>query len=142
MENLFDKGQTNHDDNVCRKLSADLNGGIHIRAEVHDHENVLAARNETFKLTGKDVSTDFPVKQADGKVNWYEEYPTKTDPVTGKTLLQQNDLYPYNPETKQREQQAISRDSNEYKQANEALAVLRAKYTPKAILELPSCVVK
>lgn len=139
MENLFDRGEPSSSGRVCRKVSVDLDDGLHLRAEVHDHDNVLAARNETFKWRSKEVSTDFPVKQADGKVNWYEEYPTKTDSVTGESLLKQNDLYKYDPESKQRAAEPISRDSDEYKKANEALAVLRAKYTPKVILELPSC---
>lgn len=138
----MEKNQMESESKVCRSVKSEHHDGLHLRAEVIDAGNILAARNETFKgLSHKEVSTDFPVKQADGSSKWYEEFPTKTDLLSGKSLLKQNDLYRYDPKTHERGE-AINKDSAEYKQANESLAVLRAKYTPLEIIKLPSCEIK
>jgi hypothetical protein len=100
---------------------------------------VIAARRETLNL-GKpaEVRTDFPVNQAGTSAKWYEEYPTHTDPVTGKSAEVSTDIYSYDPATDKRGA-PIDKNSAEYKTAHDALWVLRDKYTPKAIVMLPLC---
>jgi len=132
------ENQMESESKICRTVKIDHQDGLHLRAEVLDSGNVLAARNETINGFQRATSTDFPVKQSDGSSKWYEEFPTKTDVLSGKSLLKDNELFRYDPKTDARGT-AISKDSDEYKQANDSLAVLRAKYTPLAILELPAC---
>ncbi len=130
----------NSEHKLCRATSFDLAEGLHIKV-MEEGNGVLAARNESFKGFHKVVSTDFPVKQEDGSNKWYEEFPTKTDPITGKSAVIETDLYKFDLLSGKRSE-PISKDSAEYKAAHEALWVLRDRFTPKAIVMLPSCEIK
>lgn len=109
------------DSKECKTVKVEhTDEGLHLRAEVIHGGNVLAARDETISQKGfmnfsKEVRTDFPVKQADGSSKWYEEFPTKTDAVSGKSLLKENELYKYDPKTDKRAE-PINKDSAEYNQ--------------------------
>ena len=131
MENFNENG------NLCRKVN--ISGGeVHTKVldELH---NVLAARNTSMgSLFHVDVRTDFPLKQEDGTNKWYEEFPTHTNLKTGKSDRLDTDLYEYDPTTDKRGRQ-LPKDSEEYKAAHDALWVLRDRFTPKVILNLPRC---
>lgn len=136
-EHLFDG--TKYHSNACM----DFRDGGFVAKVMDENNNVLAVRDQTHGQ----VRTDFPVAQKNGDPKWYQEDPTDTNPITGASRLKENNLYRYDPTTDTKGE-AIPKDSSEYKEANAALAVLRAKYTPLAIISsevhahFPKCEIK
>lgn len=128
---------SNSFEHLCRQVSKS-DGETHIKVldELH---NTIAARNVKMNgVASTEVRTDFSVNQADGSAKWYEEFPTKTNPLTGKSKKEDTDLFEYDPASDKRGRQ-LAKDSDEYKQAHDSLWVLRDKFTPLVILTLPKC---
>lgn len=128
-------------DKLCRSVSFEQ---FELHTKLMDESGALVAgRNSklAFDMSNflhREVRTDFSVTDQSGKKSWYEEFPTRTDPLSGKSADYWVDIYHYDPQSDRRSE-PLAKDSPEYKLAHEQLWSLRDKYTPKVIIELPSC---
>ena len=137
MEDLSNR----KNDGLCRSVSFKE---LELHMKILDETGELvAARNTKLDfnlkdLLHKEVRTDFPLTDEKGKKSWYEEFPTRTDPYTGKSVDYFVDIYRYDPNKDSRGEQ-LDKGSAEYAAAHEELWKIRSIYTPNVVLELPTC---